>query len=105
MRDMTSILEQHHHVQVLAEVLETFVRLLPCHIPARHLNKPVNLFDTACTGPTRQPAPRSGVDQPLLASGDERQRRRRRNVIKVKNSVPFQEGADNGDDPVEVQPV
>ncbi len=48
-RGVTSMLEQHHRVQVLDEALEAAVRLSHRYIPARQLpDKAVSLLDTSC---------------------------------------------------------
>jgi type VI secretion system protein VasG len=49
MRGVTSVMEQHHRVQILEEALEAAVKLSHRYIPARQLpDKAVSLLDTAC---------------------------------------------------------
>jgi type VI secretion system protein VasG len=49
MRGVTSVMEQHHRVQILDEALEAAVKLSHRYIPARQLpDKSVSLLDTAC---------------------------------------------------------
>ncbi|MGI9013137.1 MAG: type VI secretion system ATPase TssH [Phycisphaerales bacterium] len=49
MRNMASVMEQHHRVQLLDEALESAVSLSHRYIPARQLpDKAVSLLDTAC---------------------------------------------------------
>ena len=49
LRGVASVLESHHHVQVLDEAIESAVRLSSRYIPARQLpDKAVSLLDTTC---------------------------------------------------------
>jgi type VI secretion system protein VasG len=49
MRAVASMLEKHHHVQILDEALDAAVRLSSRYIPDRQLpDKAVSLIDTAC---------------------------------------------------------
>lgn len=49
LRSLTSSLENHHHVLILDEAIETAVKLSQRYIPARQLpDKAVSLIDTAC---------------------------------------------------------
>ena len=49
LRGVASVLESHHHVQVLDEAIEAAVRLSHRYIPARQLpDKAVSLLDTTC---------------------------------------------------------
>ena len=49
LRGVASVLEAHHHVQVLDEAIEAAVRLSHRYIPARQLpDKAVSLLDTTC---------------------------------------------------------
>jgi len=49
MRNMASVMESHHKVQVLDEAIEASVKLSHRYIPARQLpDKSVSLLDTAC---------------------------------------------------------
>src|SRR5690554_1587181 len=49
MRNLASVMEKHHKVQLLDEAIEASVRLSHRYIPARQLpDKSVSLLDTAC---------------------------------------------------------
>ena len=49
LRGVASVLEKHHHVQLLDEAIEAAVKLSHRYIPARQLpDKAVSLLDTAC---------------------------------------------------------
>jgi type VI secretion system protein VasG len=49
LRGVATVLEKHHHVQVLDEAIEAAVKLSHRYIPARQLpDKAVSLLDTAC---------------------------------------------------------
>jgi type VI secretion system protein VasG len=49
MRGVASVMEAHHHVQILDQALEAAVRLSHRYIPSRQLpDKSISLLDTAC---------------------------------------------------------